>query len=307
MYSVAATKKKKSKRRGRDQWKYDQILQADSDEVDLESLLQIVNDISDMLDEEEQNEKNATSKRSRSKLNKTCIDTAVSRYVENSFRSDSELSPRRPGTNASISSNRRTSSCRTPRTFRGSEQLILPAGRKNMSFSNESVRQIDLENKRLLRQIVDKRSPKVPIKEKKDIISRPSSSSINRFRRQREIEKDNLKFLQRLQSVKPTKSISRDYLLADHQRIKERSYRKPNIRRQCKSECKKTTDTKDTGRYSMNDFHGDENDGSDGGSGGNESPVSDKSVRSNTSSSSTKSGRSSAPSSESPRSLTPSK
>ncbi|XP_052320336.1 cilia- and flagella-associated protein 97 isoform X1 [Oncorhynchus keta] len=107
--------------------------------------------------------------------------------------------------------------------------------RKNYSFSNDEVRQIDRENQRLLRQL-SRPSPH----------SRPGStggtsttsssrrrsngggggpppvrlyhSALNRQREQQRIEKENLAFLRRLESVRPTRGMKRAEQLADYQR-----------------------------------------------------------------------------------------
>ncbi|XP_047221473.1 cilia- and flagella-associated protein 97 isoform X2 [Girardinichthys multiradiatus] len=106
--------------------------------------------------------------------------------------------------------------------------LHCPRGtnRKNYSFSNDDVRRIDRENQRLLRELSrlspGPRSEKVASKKTNVSNNSPvihlSHSKLNRQREQRRIERENLAFLKRLESVKPTPGLSRSKQLADHQR-----------------------------------------------------------------------------------------
>ncbi|XP_052423572.1 cilia- and flagella-associated protein 97 isoform X2 [Carassius gibelio] len=99
--------------------------------------------------------------------------------------------------------------------------------RKNYSFTNEEVQEIDRENQRLLRELSrssarsrsgssacsktsSRRSSAPPI--------RLYHSALNRQREQERIQKENLAFLKRLESVKPTPGLTRDEQLADYQR-----------------------------------------------------------------------------------------
>lgn len=101
------------------------------------------------------------------------------------------------------------------------------SSRKNFSFTNEEVRQIDRENQRLLHELSrssahsrsgssarskssNRRSSAPPI--------RLYHSALNRQREQERIQKENLAFLKRLESVKPTPGMTRDEQLADYQR-----------------------------------------------------------------------------------------
>ncbi|XP_022257519.1 cilia- and flagella-associated protein 97-like [Limulus polyphemus] len=89
-------------------------------------------------------------------------------------------------------------------------------GRKNMSFSNQQVHQIDQENQRLLRKILAQQNRS---KAQCGSDSRPpctASSAINRRRQQRQIENDNLMLLKRLESAKPSTHLSRTNLLRDY-------------------------------------------------------------------------------------------
>uniref|UniRef100_UPI0037E96A31 cilia- and flagella-associated protein 97 isoform X2 n=1 Tax=Semicossyphus pulcher TaxID=241346 RepID=UPI0037E96A31 len=103
-----------------------------------------------------------------------------------------------------------------------------PGGRnrKNYSFTNDEVRSIDRENQRLLREL-SRHSPgprpgsttgkKSPVASNSQLV-RHSHSALNRQREQQRIERENLAFLKRLESVKPTPGLKRSQQLADYQR-----------------------------------------------------------------------------------------
>ncbi|XP_070781858.1 cilia- and flagella-associated protein 97 [Enoplosus armatus] len=103
-----------------------------------------------------------------------------------------------------------------------------PGGRnrKNYSFSNDEVQCIDRENQRLLRKLSclsPGPRPGSTAGKKTHMASnshhiRFSHSAINRQREQKRIERENLAFLKRLESVKPTPGIKRSEQLADYQR-----------------------------------------------------------------------------------------
>ncbi|XP_029910755.1 cilia- and flagella-associated protein 97 [Myripristis murdjan] len=101
-----------------------------------------------------------------------------------------------------------------------------PGGRdrKNYSFSNDEVRRIDRENQRLLRELSRLSSRpgstvgKKPQAAKNSPVVRLSHSAINRQREQKRIERENLAFLKRLESVKPTPGMKCSEQLADYQR-----------------------------------------------------------------------------------------
>lgn len=61
--------------------------------------------------------------------------------------------------------------------------------RKNMTFTNDEVRRIDLENKRLLRKIIDCHRPR---KHPVPATGRVASSAVNRLREHKKIETENL-------------------------------------------------------------------------------------------------------------------
>ncbi|KAI2668653.1 Cilia- and flagella-associated protein 97 [Labeo rohita] len=101
------------------------------------------------------------------------------------------------------------------------------SSRKNYSFTNEEVREIDRENQRLLRELSrsSARSPRGSSACSKISSHRSSAppirlyhSALNRQREQERIQKENLAFLKRLESVKPTPGMTRDEQLADYQR-----------------------------------------------------------------------------------------
>uniref|UniRef100_A0A668T255 Cilia- and flagella-associated protein 97 n=1 Tax=Oreochromis aureus TaxID=47969 RepID=A0A668T255_OREAU len=100
------------------------------------------------------------------------------------------------------------------------------SNRKNYSFSNEEVRRIDLENQRLLREL-SRLSPgprlgSAPVKKSHGASNSPrirlTHSAVNRQREQQRIERENLAFLKRLESVKPTPGLRRSEQLTDYQR-----------------------------------------------------------------------------------------
>lgn len=99
------------------------------------------------------------------------------------------------------------------------------SSRMNLSFSNEQVRKIDMENQRLLKKLMRTKASVGSVTKKKGPIRAQSASAINRTKKQQEIERDNMRFLQRLQHIKPTSSLSRSSLLNDHVRHEEATSR----------------------------------------------------------------------------------
>ncbi|KAF3852353.1 hypothetical protein F7725_005708 [Dissostichus mawsoni] len=98
--------------------------------------------------------------------------------------------------------------------------------RKNYSFSNDEAQRIERENHRLLREI-SRHSPaprpgssarKKTHPASKSPFIRLSHSALNRQREQQRIERDNLAFLKRLQTAKPTPGLKRSEQLQDFQR-----------------------------------------------------------------------------------------
>ncbi|XP_070827639.1 cilia- and flagella-associated protein 97 isoform X2 [Chaetodon trifascialis] len=103
-----------------------------------------------------------------------------------------------------------------------------PGGRnrKNYSFTNDQVRSIDRENQRLLQEL-SRLSPgprpgstagKKTRAASNSPLVRLSHSALNRQREQQRIERENLAFLKRLESVRPTPGLKRADQLADYQR-----------------------------------------------------------------------------------------
>lgn len=106
--------------------------------------------------------------------------------------------------------------------------LCCPGGRnrKNYSFTNDEVQTIDVENQRLLRVLSRLSAGPRPggAAGKKSHVTcnspviRLSHSALNRQREQQRIERENLAFLKRLESVKPSPGLKRSEQLADYQR-----------------------------------------------------------------------------------------
>lgn len=98
--------------------------------------------------------------------------------------------------------------------------------RKNYSFTNDEVKRIDQENQRLLRQLSRfsscSRQGSASGQRRRIASNTPLNrlppSALNRQREQQRIERENLAFLRRLESVKPTPGIKRSEQLADYQR-----------------------------------------------------------------------------------------
>ncbi|XP_077983820.1 cilia- and flagella-associated protein 97-like [Glandiceps talaboti] len=90
--------------------------------------------------------------------------------------------------------------------------------RKNLSFSNDRVSEIDVENQRLLREIMKGTKPKERKKPKAES-TRPvmlSHAALNRAREQRRIERENWNMLKRIEAQKATTYLQRDSLLKEH-------------------------------------------------------------------------------------------
>ncbi|XP_043969907.1 cilia- and flagella-associated protein 97 isoform X1 [Gambusia affinis] len=98
--------------------------------------------------------------------------------------------------------------------------------RKNFSFTDNEVRRIDYENKRLLQALsnISSRSRAEKLPKKNASVSRGASvafyphSAQNRDRQQRRIQQENLVLLKKLQSTQATPGLRRAEQLADHQR-----------------------------------------------------------------------------------------
>ncbi|XP_064636868.1 cilia- and flagella-associated protein 97-like isoform X2 [Lineus longissimus] len=91
---------------------------------------------------------------------------------------------------------------------------------KNYSFASDKISDIDRENQRLLQEIMRQNqgrgtrgSGNEPTRNQ-----RMSHSAVNRRREQRRVEEENLKILNRLQQVKPSKGLSRNDQIKDYTR-----------------------------------------------------------------------------------------
>lgn len=200
-----------------DRLKREHFLHPNSDQIDLNLLLQAVLDINEKLnkrqppsqgnmeDAVESREGSSTKSQGDSvKAKKDFDDTASRHSVASSGRS------------------------RLRNGFKSGEFIRpAPLERKNMSFSNAKVDAIDRENQRLLREITRTRGRPKSAKNSK-LVSEPlriqTSSEVNRCKFQRKVDKDNQKLLQRLEAVRPTRGLSRDSLFKEH--IKQKQYSK---------------------------------------------------------------------------------
>ncbi|MCJ8749281.1 hypothetical protein PDJAM_G00174540 [Pangasius djambal] len=92
--------------------------------------------------------------------------------------------------------------------------------RKNYSFTSEEVRRIEHENQRLLRELSrsSTRSSSRSTHRSSATSFRLYHSAVNRQREQQRIQRENLAFLKRLESVKATPGMTRLEQLTDYQR-----------------------------------------------------------------------------------------
>ncbi|XP_051646408.1 cilia- and flagella-associated protein 97 isoform X3 [Manacus candei] len=106
--------------------------------------------------------------------------------------------------------------------------------RKNYSFTNEEVRQIDRENQRLLKELSRQSAkPRRSTTLKKTSVPSPRlyHSALNRQKEQQRIERENLAFLKRLEAVKPTVGMRRSEQLRDYHRQMSYLSSSPSVRR----------------------------------------------------------------------------
>uniref|UniRef100_A0A8B9HL42 Cilia- and flagella-associated protein 97 n=1 Tax=Astyanax mexicanus TaxID=7994 RepID=A0A8B9HL42_ASTMX len=99
---------------------------------------------------------------------------------------------------------------------------------KNYSFTNDEVQRIERENQRLLRELSrssprlrregSARSAAAVTQHGDPPTARMYHSTLNRQREQQRIQRENLALLKRLESVKPTRGMTRAEQLADYQR-----------------------------------------------------------------------------------------
>lgn len=211
------------------------FIDSDSDQVKLDSLLKAVIDISDRLHDQEEkikqhqdeqqkcdDENNYNDKMKHGQKKTCCVKsrprTAVMKYNrQNSSSSDSDIG--NDASTFSSSMSMRSSSSRTRFRNRPSSSQSMAdsnSAKLSMSFSNDKVRDIDIENQRLLREILRKKCNTPTQKKPAGPVRVRSAASINRSKKQQDIERDNLRLLNRLQAVKPTNGLSRDKLMFDH-------------------------------------------------------------------------------------------
>ena len=173
----------KTKEKG-DRLQREHFLKPDSDEIDLNLLLDAVLDINDKLRTQEQGTTSCTRK-----YTEDCDSICTSKSSKKPLKSTQEI-PKK---------------CET---------------RQNFSFRNEQVLAIDIENQRLLREISRPRprsATSTRDKTLRNTLHEPfrirTSSEVNRKRFQRKIDEENQALLRRLEAAKPTKGLNREYLL----------------------------------------------------------------------------------------------
>ena len=201
--------------------------------VNFDSLLKAVIEINDKIEDKERQLKKLGENSSKSK-HKCSRSVSRPRTAVLQYRDESEYSTSFDGNDSDIESapsiiSRASSSKRQYQTNLRSQQSsgLSPASRMNMSFSNEKVKSIDAENQRLLKNLLHTKSNQnLPAAMRKKPQPRvKSASSINRNKRQQEIERENLRLLHRLQSVKPSNALTRNTLLSDHSKQEQYSGR----------------------------------------------------------------------------------
>ncbi|CAH3016730.1 unnamed protein product [Porites evermanni] len=202
-----------------DRLKREHFLHPNSDQIDLNLLLQAVLDINEKLNEKQGD----TTERKMEDVAETRVKLTSKGYWDDA-RGVKDFDD-----TASRHSSVSTASRSRPRSAVNLNESRRPAPleRKNMSFSNTTVDAIDRENQRLLKVITRTRGrPKTA--QPKKAVSEPlrvqTSSEVNRYRFQRKVDMENQKLLQRLEAITPTRSLSRDSLLKDH--LKQKQYSK---------------------------------------------------------------------------------
>ncbi|KAM7432594.1 hypothetical protein ABFA07_017030 [Porites harrisoni] len=202
-----------------DRLKREHFLHPNSDQIDLNLLLQAVLDINEKLNEKQGD----TTERKMEDVAETRAKLTSKGYWDDA-RGVKDFDD-----TASRHSSVSTASRSRPRSAVNLNESRRPAPleRKNMSFSNTTVDAIDRENQRLLEVITRTRGrPKTA--QPKKAVSEPlrvqTSSEVNRYRFQRKVDMENQKLLQRLEAIRPTRSLSRDSLLKDH--LKQKQYSK---------------------------------------------------------------------------------
>lgn len=213
--------------------KRDHVKQTNSTKsVNFDSLLKAVIEINDKIeDKERQLKKLGECVKSKHKNSKSMSRprTAVLQYRDESEYSTSFDANDSDNESTPSIISRVSSSKRQNQTSLRNQDLIgsSSGSRMNMSFSNEKVRSIDAENQRLLKNLLHTKSSQNPatVVRKRPQTRVKSASSINRNKRQQEIERENLRLLHRLQSVKPSNALTRNVLLSDHSKQEQYSGR----------------------------------------------------------------------------------
>ena len=163
-----------------DRLKREHFLHPNSDQIDLNLLLQAVLDINEKL-----NDKQADG------IVADDPTTTASKHNWESSKKDKDFDD-----NASRTSSVSTASRSRPRSavHLNDSRRPPPLERKNMSFSNTKVDAIDRENQRLLKEITRTRGRPKSAQPRK-VISEPlrvqTSSEVNRYRFQRKVDMEN--------------------------------------------------------------------------------------------------------------------
>ena len=180
-----------------DRLKKEHFLHPNSDQIDLNLLLQAVLDINEKLNERQ--------------VDRDMEDVAATR-ARSSSKGDWESAKRGKDFDDTASRHSLMSSASRSRprsAVNGNEsRRPAPLERKNMSFSNTKVDAIDRENQRLLKEITRSRGrPKTS--QPRKLVSEPlrvqTSSEVNRYRFQRKVDMENqvrlIKLLPKVTSV----------------------------------------------------------------------------------------------------------
>jgi hypothetical protein len=162
-----------------DRLKRDHFLKSNSDQIDLNLLLKAVLDISEKLDRDKEMGNGDFEKPSTSTQHETT--SSKERTVEFDRRSLASASSSRPRSNY---------------RYRG-EGRAAPTERKNLSFSNNKVIDIDRENQRLLKKIntTTRARPKSAVASSKRAFAEPmrvqTPAEVNRTRFQKKVDEEN--------------------------------------------------------------------------------------------------------------------
>lgn len=168
--------KKYDEQNNDDSLKREHFLKPDSDQIDLNLLLKAVLDISEKLDRDK--EKTSTDEFDKTSERTTRSADKTVEYDQRSVASSTRSRPK--------------SSRRYEEQARAS-----PSERKNMSFSNNKVFDIDRENQRLLKKIssTTRRRPKSAVSSTSRSLAEPmrvqTAAEVNRLRFQRRVDEEN--------------------------------------------------------------------------------------------------------------------